>query len=118
MCSCFTNLFIAHAPTQEGCSCKDTEFGCCPDRRSPASGPHVGPGAVAAGREDGCGCAAGRHGCCYDGEEYAEGKDFEGCDSTPPTPTPDACGMDRDGGEGKNYTVRWFYDMEFGGCGK
>ena len=103
---------------QEGCSCKDTEFGCCPDRRTPSTGPYGGPEAAAAGRDDGCGCAAGEYGCCYDGETYAEGPDFEGCDSMPPTASPDACGMKKERGEGKNYTTRWFFDMEYGGCGK
>ena len=53
---------------QEGCSCKDTEFGCCPDRKTPAFGID----------DEGCGCAASRFGCCPDGEEDAEGEDFEG----------------------------------------
>ena len=53
---------------QEGCSCKDTEFGCCPDRKTPAFGID----------DEGCGCAASRFGCCPDGEQDAEGEDFEG----------------------------------------
>ena len=53
---------------QEGCSCKDTEFGCCPDRKTPASGIDG----------EGCGCAASWYGCCPDGEAEAEGEDFEG----------------------------------------
>ena len=43
---------------QEGCTCKDTEFGCCPDRKTPAEGVNG----------KGCGCAASRFGCCPDGE--------------------------------------------------
>ena len=92
--------------SQEGCSCKDTEFGCCPDRRTPATGA----------RGAGCGCAASEPGCCYDGEQEAEGDDFAGCNSMPPVPPPDACGLPKDRGEGRNYTTRWFFDMEYGGC--
>ena len=39
---------------QEGCSCKDSEFGCCADRETSA----IGPG------QEGCGCAASEFGCC------------------------------------------------------
>ena len=49
---------------QEGCTCKDTEFGCCPDRKTPADGVNG----------LGCGCAASKYGCCPDGETDAEGK--------------------------------------------
>ena len=30
-------LFVIRGPAQEGCSCKDREYGCCPDRRTPAT---------------------------------------------------------------------------------
>ena len=48
----------------------------------------------------------------------AEGNDFEGCDSLPPVPPPDVCGLPKDrGGEG-NFSTRWFYDVEYGGCNR
>ena len=43
---------------QEGCSCKDTEFGCCRDRKTPSPAPFG----------EGCGCAASHFGCCQDGK--------------------------------------------------
>ena len=113
-CTCHTYEYgccpdgksIARGPGQEGCSCKDTEFGCCPDRKTPAQGPSA----------QGCGCAASRFGCCADGVNEATGEDFEGCDSQPPVPPPDVCGLPKDRGEEGNFTIRWFYDMEYGGC--
>ena len=55
-----------------------------------------------------------------DGETNADGKNFEKCDSLPPVPPPDVCGLPKErGDEGdRNYTTQWFFDMEFGGCAR
>eukprot|EP00095_Tigriopus_kingsejongensis_P009815 maker-scaffold239_size242058-snap-gene-1.22 protein:Tk09815 transcript:maker-scaffold239_size242058-snap-gene-1.22-mRNA-1 annotation:"Papilin" len=105
---CPDGVSIARGPGQEGCSCKDTEYGCCPDRQTSADGPDA----------EGCGCAASKFECCPDGEQEAEGESFEGCNSTLPIPTPDVCGLPKDRGTGRNFTVRWFFDMEYGGCSR
>lgn len=46
------------------------------------------------------------------------GEEFEECDSLPPVPPPDVCGLPKDRGPERNFTVRWFFDMEYGGCAK
>ncbi|XP_059156176.1 papilin-like [Physella acuta] len=52
--------------------CRLSEFGCCPDSQSPASGPN----------QQGCPvrCENSRYGCCADGRTPAKGYDYEGCD--------------------------------------
>ena len=57
-------------------------------------------------------------GCCPDGEMDAEGPNFEGCNSTVPIAEPKVCGFPKDRGSGKNYTMFWFFDMEYGGCSR
>lgn len=100
---------IARGPGQEGCTCKDREFGCCPDRRTPASGIDL----------EGCGCAASLYGCCPDGNSTAEGENFMGCgDQELPEAPPEVCGMEKDRGPARNFTVRWSFDMEYGGCSR
>ena len=48
----------------------------------------------------------------------AEGPNFEGCNSTVPIAEPKVCGFPKDRGSGKNYTMYWFFDMEYGGCSR
>ena len=48
----------------------------------------------------------------------AEGPNFEGCNSTVPIAEPKVCGFPKDRGSGKNYTMFWFFDMEYGGCSR
>ena len=103
-----TFILTFNSDLQEGCSCKDTEFGCCPDRRTPAEGPNAA----------GCGCTASKYGCCPVGEAQAAGAHFEECDSLLPVPPPDVCGLPKDRGPERNFTVRWFFDMEYGGCSR
>ena len=35
-----------------------------------------------------------------------------------PVPPPDVCGLPKDRGPERNFTVRWFFDMEYGGCSR
>nr|CAD7441588.1 unnamed protein product [Timema bartmani] len=56
-----------------GCGCENTQFGCCSDDRTPASGSEL----------QGCGCEASKFGCCPDGVVEAQGDKFEGCDDVP-----------------------------------
>ena len=56
-----------------------------------------------------------------DGETNSEGENFAGCDSSELPSNfapPDVCGLPKEQGEGRNYTIRWFFDMEYGGCSR
>ena len=33
-------------------------------------------------------------------------------------PPPDVCGLPKDRGSERNFTTRWFFDMEYGGCSR
>lgn len=53
-------------------TCKDTEYNCCSDGVTPATGP----------KNEGCPssmCNATLYGCCSDGFSISLGNDFEGC---------------------------------------
>ena len=82
--------------------CEDTEFGCCQDDFTPASGPH----------QEGCHCAGSRFGCCPDGVTEAAGHDFEGCSEKPG----EVCSEPEVTGSGKNFSVNWFFNVEEGRC--
>lgn len=111
-CPCHTSEFgccadgatDAQGPNLEGCpTCSDSEFGCCPDGFTPAAGA------------DGCTCAGSEHGCCPDGETSATGPEFEGCDEIPG----EYCHLPKASGSCRqNFTVKWFFDMEYGGCSR
>ncbi|KAF3430423.1 hypothetical protein E2986_10746, partial [Frieseomelitta varia] len=114
-CSCYTYQFgccpdgvtIAKGPHGQGCGCENTEFKCCSDGRTPAKGPNFA----------GCTCDASKYGCCPDGSEEAQGENFEGCLSVPPTPGA-ACALERDRGPCRDFTVKWYFDTEYGGCSR
>ncbi|GJQ76338.1 hypothetical protein Trydic_g2060 [Trypoxylus dichotomus] len=91
----------------EGCGCAYSEFGCCSDEKTPASGPNFA----------GCDCLSSKYGCCPDGTTEAQGEDFEGCLDAPEN-LQAHCQLTKDRGTCRNYTVRWFYDMEYGGCSR
>ncbi|KRY54793.1 Papilin, partial [Trichinella britovi] len=51
-------------------ACNETEFGCCPDNSTAASGPFL----------EGCSnCSLSEFGCCPDNYTTADGANFEGC---------------------------------------
>ncbi|XP_055695924.1 papilin isoform X3 [Lutzomyia longipalpis] len=114
-CSCHTFQFgccpdgvtIPTGPHNSGCHCSQTEHKCCGDEITPAKGPNF----------EGCTCATSKHGCCPDGVTPAEGRNFEGCDEIPSNPQK-ACGLPRDAGSCKNFTVKSFFDAEYGGCSR
>ncbi|KRT86056.1 hypothetical protein AMK59_2573, partial [Oryctes borbonicus] len=114
-CSCYTFQFgccpdgitVAKGLRNEGCDCAYSEFGCCSDEKTPASGPNF----------DGCDCLSSKFGCCPDGETEAQGEDFDGCMDAPDN-LQVHCQLSKDRGPCRNYTVRWFYDMEYGGCSR
>ncbi|CAK9814021.1 Ppn [Anthophora quadrimaculata] len=114
-CSCYTYQFgccpdgvtIAKGPHLQGCGCENTEFKCCSDGRTPAKGPNFA----------GCTCESSKYGCCADGVEEAQGENFEGCLSVPTSPGM-ACALERDRGSCRDFTVKWYFDTEYGGCSR
>nr|CAD7426582.1 unnamed protein product [Timema monikensis] len=96
-----------------GCGCENTQFGCCSDDRTPASGPEL----------EGCGCEASKFGCCPDGVVEAQGDKFEGCDDVPLIAA-EACFLPKIEGPCEGYYPTWHYDAErkqcrqfiYGGC--
>lgn len=90
-----------------GCGCENTEFGCCSDERTPAKGPNFA----------GCTCDTSQFGCCPDGIEEAQGENFEGCLTVPSMPGV-ACGLAKDRGSCRDFTVKWYYDTDYGGCSR
>ncbi|XP_053670896.1 papilin [Anopheles nili] len=122
----------AKGPNAEGCPCHAHQFGCCPDGVTPAKGPHsqgchcthsefkcCSDGKTPAKGPDGegCTCADSKYGCCPDGASEAQGSKFEGCTEVPESPQK-ACALPKDKGPCHNYTVRHFFDVEYGGCGR
>lgn len=59
-----------------GCGCENTQYGCCPDGRTPSTGPNL----------ENCSCAASKYGCCPDGVSEAQGEHFENCEDIPLAP--------------------------------
>ncbi|XP_058060218.1 papilin [Anopheles bellator] len=122
----------AQGPNFEGCPCHAYQFGCCPDGVTPAKGPHnhgchcshsefkcCSDGKTAANGPDGagCTCADSKYGCCHDGATEAQGAKFEDCAAVPESPQK-ACALPKDKGPCHNYTVKHFFDVEYGGCGR
>ncbi|XP_068234682.1 papilin isoform X9 [Palaemon carinicauda] len=103
---CPDGITVAQGPGGKGCGCEYTDFGCCEDGRTPAKGPD----------REGCGCESSEFGCCADGETPATGKFFEGCQDEVPVIPGEVCGYEKDRGSCGNFTVKWFFDMEYGGC--
>ncbi|XP_013170735.1 PREDICTED: papilin isoform X4 [Papilio xuthus] len=114
-CSCNTYQFgccpdgitISTGPNLEGCRCQYTQYGCCGDEVTAAVGPD----------QLGCDCASSKYGCCPDGQTEAKGEKFLGCTDVPVS-RQEACSLATERGSCRNYTVQWFYDMEYGGCSR
>lgn len=64
-------------------------------------------------------CATSPHGCCPDGVNESQGKNFEGCEDKISEPPQKACSLKKDMGTCKdNYTIKYFFDSEYGGCSR
>ena len=104
---CSDGITKAQGHNLEGCAdCSTSEFGCCPDNFTPAG-------------ENGCGCEGSEFGCCPDGLTPAEGADFEGCNEIPGQ----YCDVPKNTGtcnkqNSQNFTIKWFFDLEYGGCSR
>ncbi|KAG6465617.1 hypothetical protein O3G_MSEX015268 [Manduca sexta] len=114
-CGCHTYQFgccpdgvtIAKGQNHQGCDCRDSQYGCCGDGKTPATGPE----------REGCDCATSEYGCCPDGLTEAKGHKFYGCSDLPENKQA-ACGLPHDRGTCRNYSVYWYYDLEYGGCSR
>jgi hypothetical protein len=126
----------AVGPNYEGCSCESSTYGCCPDMVSIAKGPNFaycpcdslqygccpGSSTPAVGPNfEGCTCANTPFGCCHDGSTIAYGPKFEGCPSGPALDlrlASEVCGLPKERGSCRNYTVKWYFDISYGGCNR
>ncbi|XP_037876208.1 papilin isoform X4 [Bombyx mori] len=114
-CGCHTYQFgccpdgvtISKGPGLQGCRCEQSQYGCCGDGETHATGPNLG----------GCDCSTSKYGCCPDGQTLAEGPKFFGCTDIPENKQV-ACSLAKDRGSGRDYSVYWYYDMEYGGCSR
>ncbi|XP_050294454.1 papilin isoform X2 [Anthonomus grandis grandis] len=104
---CPDGVTVAEGPQQQGCDCRLSEFGCCSDEVTAATGPE---GA-------GCSCAQTKYGCCLDGVSEAKGDNFAGCEEIP-VDRQGACSLPNIRGPCRNFTVKWFYDIKYGGCSR
>ncbi|GBN51251.1 Papilin [Araneus ventricosus] len=108
---CLDGSTVALGPNYEGCPCDSTRFGCCLDGNTTAQGPNF----------YGCPCEAMRYGCCADGYTPAQGPRYEGCPDIvqpkPKIPT-EVCGLPKDSGPCRNFSVRWHFDVNYGSCSR
>uniref|UniRef100_A0A182NVJ8 Papilin n=1 Tax=Anopheles dirus TaxID=7168 RepID=A0A182NVJ8_9DIPT len=101
---CPDGVTAAKGPHNHGCHCSHIEFKCCTDDKTPATGPNG----------EGCTCTDSKYGGCPDGASEAQGTKFEGCVAVPQK----VCTLPKVRGPCHNYTVKHFFDMEYGGCGR
>ncbi|KAJ6638506.1 Papilin, partial [Pseudolycoriella hygida] len=104
---CPDGVTVPQGPLNYGCHCAQTEFKCCSDEITPAKGPNF----------EGCTCANSKYGCCLDGQTEANGTNYEGCDEIPKTPQK-SCSLPKDSGTCANFTVKNFFDVEYGACSR
>ncbi|XP_022241638.1 papilin-like, partial [Limulus polyphemus] len=116
-CPCETFLYgccpdkqtPAKATNYQGCPCSTMPYGCCPDGVTVAKGPHY----------EGCSCVDTPYGCCPDGKHIANGSNFEGCPDVPVIDlkiSGEVCKLPQEVGACRDYVVKWFFDIEYGGC--
>lgn len=105
---CSDGVTVATGPQNAGCHCTYSQFKCCKDGVTPATGPDY----------EGCTCAESKFQCCPDGVTEAEGPNFEGCDSKPSESPQKACSLPKEMGTCNNFTVKHFFDTEYGGCSR
>lgn len=106
---CPDGVTVATGPHNQGCHCTSSEFKCCSDNITPAKGSNF----------EGCSCATSQYGCCPNGVTEAKGNNFEECEDKIPESPQKACSLTRDMGTcSDNYTVKYFFDSEYGGCSR
>ncbi|XP_076354138.1 papilin-like [Tachypleus tridentatus] len=99
----------AAGPNYKGCLCSTMLYGCCPDGITVAKGPHY----------EGCSCVDTPYHCCPDGIHIASGPNFEGCPDISiikQKVAGDVCKLPKTLGPCHDYSVKWFFDMTYGGC--
>lgn len=106
----------------EGCPCETFRHGCCLDGSTAAQGPNrqgcpARSASCEADDEELCrSCAESRHGCCLDGVTAATGPDFRDCPGH--VPIGQRCGHPTRAGPCSDFTPKWFYDAQYGGCNR
>ncbi|XP_022240200.1 papilin-like [Limulus polyphemus] len=99
----------AEGPHYKGCPCSSMSYGCCPDEKTPAEGPQF----------EGCPCSSMPFGCCLDAKTAALGPDYKGCSQVTLTGISsyeEVCSLPKEKGPCRNFTVKWFFDVNYGGC--
>ncbi|KAG5871898.1 hypothetical protein JTB14_030952 [Gonioctena quinquepunctata] len=104
---CPDGVTVAKGPQEQGCGCRNSEYGCCSDEKTAATGPNM----------EGCSCDNSKFGCCTDGVTEAKGDNFEGCESSPQN-LQAACSVPKQKGNCRDFKVKWFFDMDYGGCSR
>ncbi|GIX76837.1 papilin, partial [Caerostris extrusa] len=102
----------ARGPYNEGCPCHSLSHGCCPDGKTSARGPGY----------EGCPCISFPYGCCPDGVTPARDQNFAGCKGPQKVHknlvTSDVCSLAKERGSCHNFTVKWYFDVTYGGCSR
>ena len=100
-------------------SCAESKYGCCPDGQRPAAGHNF----ENCGRETPAACANSQFGCCKDGVTPAHGPEYGECHSSSHhrhhhnhAKTPNLCSEPHATGPGRNFSVKWYFDVALGGC--
>ncbi|XP_020811194.1 papilin isoform X1 [Drosophila serrata] len=104
---CPDGLTFAKGPHHHGCHCTQTEFKCCQDEKTPAKGPNF----------EGCTCLETKFGCCPDGVSTATDEKFGGCENVQEPPQK-ACGLPKETGTCGNFSVKYYFDTNYGGCAR
>ncbi|XP_017001607.2 papilin isoform X1 [Drosophila takahashii] len=104
---CPDGLTFAKGPHHHGCHCTQTEFKCCDDEKTAAKGPNG----------EGCTCVESKFGCCPDGVTKATDEKFGGCENVQQPPQK-ACSLPKETGNCTNFSVKYFFDVSYGGCAR
>uniref|UniRef100_H2XS44 BPTI/Kunitz inhibitor domain-containing protein n=1 Tax=Ciona intestinalis TaxID=7719 RepID=H2XS44_CIOIN len=115
-----SRIFKSIFPGTSIIDCHVTEFGCCPDNKTPSSGEDM-QGCPRRGQT----CRNTRYGCCKNGYHAATGPNHYGCaEYALRRSKPDLCSLPPTRGPCFGRFERWFYDQldhscksfAFGGC--
>nr|XP_054758295.1 papilin-like [Lytechinus pictus] len=115
---CPDGVTAASGPFMEGCrDCEQTLFKCCPDGITPAKGEDYAGceelKELVGGEGESIGCDFTEFSCCPDGETAAAGPNYEGCDIDP---IEDRCSLKSDPGTCRAWIVKYYFDSNYGQC--
>ncbi|XP_030854406.1 papilin isoform X3 [Strongylocentrotus purpuratus] len=115
---CPDGVTAATGPFSEGCrDCDQTPYKCCPDGITPAKGEdNAGCDDIAelvGGEGESIGCDFTEFRCCPDDVNAATGPNYEGCDIDP---IEDRCSLYNDPGICRAWIVKYYFDSNYGQC--